>query len=112
MFPNTPHSISDFYTSLTGPDFHISKNIFVHNSRETEEDIEYRQSEWGSLTYTNRLLSDKFGNRSRGYVEHIAKPISVEILQEVSKVFATEIARSDKFQFREGKQVNMLFLAT
>lgn len=105
------HETSDFFDPLTGPHFHISSDILVHDAVLSEEDEKW-DSEWSSLEYTNLLLSRRFGHRARGYVEHISKTFSRDIMAEVARSFEAEITASAAQRFREYRQINMLFLCT
>lgn len=73
----TPHTSSDCFTPLIGPRFHISKTIFVPfvDVEDDEKSGEYRESEWSSLIYSNRLLYFRFGKRNRGHIEHSQRPL-------------------------------------
>lgn len=58
------------------------------------------RGEWISLAYTNTLLGDRFGTRSRPYLTHVAKALSVPFLAELQTIWSSALARTASHAFR------------
>ncbi|KAG8715128.1 Xanthine phosphoribosyltransferase 1 [Ceratobasidium sp. 394] len=61
--------------------------------------------EWESLRYSNWLLSNRFGSRHRPYPTHLAKSLSIPMLQEVADAWPNEIALAASRPFRGMKHM-------
>ncbi|CAH7669509.1 hypothetical protein BY996DRAFT_4582785 [Phakopsora pachyrhizi] len=106
-------SLGDFATEFWGPVFRIQWDLFVD-----DDSLEGRNSpgdlgEWTSLKYTNWLLSQRFGKRTRRYLSHTSKVLGVESLREVSNIWYSEIDETATSNFRgQKKEINTPFLTT
>ncbi|KAG8767213.1 hypothetical protein FRC12_006390 [Ceratobasidium sp. 428] len=56
--------------------------------------------EWESLQYSNWLLSNRFGSRHRPYPTHLAKALSIPMLQEVTAAWPDDTALTASRPFR------------
>lgn len=66
--------------------------------------------EWQPLKYSNWLLSQRFGKRSRPYMIHVAKTLSPAILREVSEIWRDEFLDTAGHRFRGQRDVYTTFL--
>ncbi|GAA6043535.1 hypothetical protein JCM8097_001208 [Rhodosporidiobolus ruineniae] len=108
-----PLSISDFVSPLTGPVFRMYRNFLVEGmpSHEAPDD---REGEWVGLKNTNWLLSKRFGRRSRPYLAHVAKSLSMPVLREAATVFsdAFDSTAASRFRGRGRNEVTPHFLVS
>ncbi|KAJ7067822.1 hypothetical protein C8F01DRAFT_1115840 [Mycena amicta] len=109
-----PLSAADFETPLYGPVFRIQFDLAVKSRPPDSPPVGVdKEGEWPGLHYTNWLLDQRFGKRSRRYLHHVAKVISTPIMREVGAIWSHEIARTAEARFRgHGPQVNLLYLTT
>lgn len=66
--------------------------------------------EWQPLKYSNWLLSERFGERSRPYMIHVAKTISPAILRELDEIWPDEFLTTAGHRFRGQRDVYTTFL--
>ncbi|RPD56204.1 hypothetical protein L226DRAFT_535831 [Lentinus tigrinus ALCF2SS1-7] len=86
-----------FYTQQYGLVLRMQQDMTVA----PEWPDEKTKGEWRSMGVSNYLLSKRFGQRHRPYVQHEAKSVSFAILQEVALVWPSWIAKSATHAFRE-----------
>ena len=68
--------------------------------------------EWGPLEYSNWLLDQRFGQRSRPYLAHIPKVMSRVLFTEASGIWFEEFLDTSGHRFRSGRDVYSVFLVT
>ncbi|KAF7308758.1 hypothetical protein MKEN_01074900 [Mycena kentingensis (nom. inval.)] len=109
-----PLSAADFETPLYGPVFRIQFDLGVKSRPPDSPPVGVdKEGEWPGLEYTNWLLDQRFGKRTRRYPHHVAKVASTPIMREVAAIWAEEIAHTAEARFRgHGPQVNLLYLTT
>ncbi|GAA6058580.1 hypothetical protein JCM10212_007019 [Sporobolomyces blumeae] len=92
-------SISDLTSPLTGPVFRMFRG-FVVEGPEPGQARDDREGEWPALRTSNWLLDRRFGKRSRPYLAHIAKTLSLPMLREVWTVWTEEHEEAGASRFR------------
>lgn len=69
--------------------------------------------EWKGLEYAAYLLSQRFGERGRPYLVHVAKSMSVPLMQEMQTMFLDELVETSESIFRGLRnEVQSSFLST
>lgn len=106
-------SQSDFSTVLFGPVFRSQTELQVRpmawpSSSNLRNSLAL-EGEWPSLSYTDLLLSQRFGTRDRRYLVHVAKVLSVPVAREFAAVWSDEMARTAGVKFR-GRKEEVYFL--
>ncbi|KAG8736834.1 hypothetical protein FRC10_008806 [Ceratobasidium sp. 414] len=95
-----------FSRNLNARDFHMGEHGIVMRMQNyitisPNPDIPQHDGlEWESLQYSNWLLSSRFGSRHRPYPTHLAKALSIPMLQEVADAWPDEIALVASRPFR------------
>lgn len=89
---------SDFASPLFGPVMRLDYNLVVKGTHSPDS----TPGEWSSLWHTNWLLDQRFGQRSRPYVQHVHKSFSKSLLLETRMGWAHEHARLGLNRFRNG----------
>lgn len=105
-------SAADLETALYGPVFRIQPDLSVRSDiwRGTSSNLE---GEWPALSYTNLLLSRRFGERDRRYIVHVAKTLSVPVAREFAAVWVDDLAQTAEARFRgRGPEVYLMYGAT
>lgn len=101
-------STGDIISPLFGPVLRLDYNLVVEGKRSPEN----RPGEWSALWHTNWLLDQRFGKRSRPYIEHVHKSFSKSLLLETRMGWAAEHARLALNRFRNsGDNLVTHFLA-
>lgn len=105
---------SDIHSVLYGPVFHIQAGLMVESANLWEQ-LRGRplrdDGEWPSLRYSNELLDNRFGSRSRNYPVHIPRVMSMPIIRELTKVWEGEILRTITSTFRSTRaEINIAYL--
>ena len=68
-------------------------------------------NEYASLRYSNYLLAERFGKRTRAYVAHFTRVQSRDIIRELGEVFPEDMLKTASMRFRgEGFEINTGFL--
>ncbi|KIJ40106.1 hypothetical protein M422DRAFT_256929 [Sphaerobolus stellatus SS14] len=102
---------SDFYSSAYGIVLRLNPDSVVGYDNETAF---RRISEPSRLEFTNYYLGKRFGYRERPHIRHIAKTMSLTLLQEFSVIWQQEIVVTTTYPFREmtsgHPDIYMLFL--
>lgn len=107
---------SDFHSPLYGSVFRLdnSPGLMVKPILQTTKI--WDSGEWGGLQHANWLLSRRFPSRTRQYINHVPKTLSKPILDEVSIMFARDIATAAARPFRESRHgqgdIEFAFLIT
>ncbi|KZV61927.1 hypothetical protein PENSPDRAFT_271833 [Peniophora sp. CONT] len=81
---------ADFYTSTYGLVFRFDPNLQVPPKLDTRPS----RGEWQPLRESNVLLSKRFGASNRPYTAHMAKAMSVSLLQEAYACFPEAFTRT------------------
>ncbi|KAG8885296.1 hypothetical protein FRB98_001881 [Tulasnella sp. 332] len=97
VFFNSELSPRDFYTEEYGPVFRMQSDVMIGHSIGPTSNL---RGEWIALVYTNTLLGDRFGARSRPYLTHVAKALSIPILIELQTIWSNPLARTASHAFR------------
>ncbi|KAK4703042.1 hypothetical protein P7C70_g3182, partial [Phenoliferia sp. Uapishka_3] len=92
-------SVSDVSSPITGPVFRVQKDLAV-NGVAPEYSKEDPDGEWRGLGYTNWLMDQRFGKRSRPYIVHEGKSVSIPILREAQDTFVDELTATAEARFR------------
>ncbi|KAJ6546616.1 hypothetical protein B0H10DRAFT_1322834 [Mycena sp. CBHHK59/15] len=106
---------SAFHSTLYGQVFRIDPNLLVGGDSTGRAD---GGGEWRSLGWSSHLLNERFGTRSRPYMHHNARALSLPLLHEVSLAFGGYFAATPLSQFRGSHkvageyEVNTIFMAT
>jgi len=116
---------TDFYSSRTykpttalpcsrwspvfGVVLRFSPNLLVQG---VEWPNDSADGEWGPLQFSNWLLDQRFGLRSRPYVAHIPKVMSRAHFAEASSIWSKEFLDTSGHRFRGGRDVYSAFLLT
>ncbi|KAF8342792.1 uncharacterized protein EI90DRAFT_3115337 [Cantharellus anzutake] len=80
-FLTSPLGAADFYTPQYGVVLRVQPDLLVTSSNPS---LDNPDGEWRPLRYTNWLLDQRYGVRSRPYLTHMAKSLSLPILSEIS----------------------------
>ncbi len=122
-----PAPTSAFHSPLYGPVFRLEMDNQVtgDDSRKADGNGEWRSLGWSAhllskaLFYTRRkvftfLVDQRFGTRTRAYVSHNARALSLPLMHEASLAFGKEFAATPLSTFRGsgGFEVNTVFLCT
>ncbi|KAJ6543973.1 hypothetical protein B0H19DRAFT_1169192 [Mycena capillaripes] len=109
-----PLTAGDFETPLYGPVFRIQFDLGVKSKAPGGPPMGVdKEGEWPGLQFSEHLLDQRFGNRQRRYLHHVAKALPVPIMREAAAVWADEIAKTAETRFRgQGSQVNLVYLTT
>lgn len=91
-------STGDIISPLYGPVMRLDYNLVVQGKKSSGS----TPGEWSSLWHTNWLLDQRFGRRSRPYIQHVHKSFSKSLLQETRMGWAYEHARLGMNRFRNG----------
>lgn len=91
-------STGDITSPLFGPLLRLDYNLVVQGKRSPDA----TPGEWSALWHTNWLLDQRFGKRSRPYIQHVHKSFSKSLLQETRLGWAHEHARISLNRFRNG----------
>lgn len=83
-------SPSDISSPLTGPVFRFQRDLLV-SSVSPESTHDDPDGEWRGLSYSDWLLSQRFGDRKRPYLVHEGKSVSIPMLREVQRVWGDEL---------------------
>ncbi|SNX82064.1 uncharacterized protein MEPE_00770 [Melanopsichium pennsylvanicum] len=86
----------DFTSPLFGPVMRLDYNLVVTSKKAPDTTA----GEWPALFYTNFLLDQRFGKRSRPYIQHVHKSFSKSLLQETRLAWAYDHARLGINRFR------------
>ncbi|KAG8688788.1 hypothetical protein FRC09_012730 [Ceratobasidium sp. 395] len=95
-----------FSRNLNARDFHMGEHGIVMRMQNyitisPNPDVPQHDGlEWESLQYSNWLLSNRFGSRHRPYPTHLAKTLSIPMLQEVATAWPDDIALTASRVFR------------
>ncbi|SYW75066.1 uncharacterized protein UBRO2_00476 [Ustilago bromivora] len=89
---------ADFTSPLFGPVMRLDYNLVVEGKQSPDS----TPGEWSSLWHTSWLLDQRFGQRSRPYVQHVHKSFSKSLLQETRVGWAYEHAKLGLNRFRNG----------
>ncbi|KAJ1602902.1 hypothetical protein NDA14_001828 [Ustilago hordei] len=89
---------ADFTSPLFGPVMRLDYNLVVEGKQSPDS----TPGEWSSLWHTSWLLDQRFGQRSRPYVQHVHKSFSKSLLQEARVGWAYEHAKLGLNRFRNG----------
>ncbi|KAG8792526.1 hypothetical protein FRC17_008583, partial [Serendipita sp. 399] len=100
-------SPSDFYSSVYGVVLRLDPGLLVPAE---ERPVDTPSGEWQPLKYSNWLLSERFGYRSRPYMIHVAKTLSPTILSEINAIWDAEFAETASHRFRGQRDVYTTFL--
>ncbi|KAJ7747945.1 hypothetical protein DFH07DRAFT_574174 [Mycena maculata] len=112
MMPLPP---SAFHSTLYGPVFRMQSNFRVGGDASGNAD---GGGEWRSLGWASHLMSQRFGDRKRPYMQHNARALSLPLMHEMSLAFGSYFAATPLSQFRgshnasEELEVNTIFMAT
>lgn len=90
---------ADFHTSSFGPVFRLLAFPWL---LVTPDQNSTRQptGEWRTLEYTNALISNRFGERKRPYVTHVAKVVQSELMREMYSMWKEEMELTESHKFR------------
>jgi len=108
IFPATltdqqnPLSTSDFHHPLLGPVLRMAPQLPVQPI--LTPDLLTSHGEWGGLQHASALLSRRFTNRPQAYPEHFPKSLTLEMMDEASIMFGTDLAVAATRGFRESKR--------
>nr|QBH67505.1 hypothetical protein UE_1439 [Ustilago esculenta] len=91
-------STGDITSPFYGPVLRLDYNLVVKGKRSPDT----TPGEWSSLWHTNWLLDQRFGQRSRPYIQHVHKSFSKSLLHETRMGWAHEHARIGLNRFRNG----------
>ncbi|KAG8835051.1 hypothetical protein FRC18_001098 [Serendipita sp. 400] len=100
-------SVTDFYSSVYGVVLRMDPGLLVAAE---ERPTDNPAGEWQPLKYSNWLLSERFGYRSRPYMIHVAKTLSPAILSEINSIWPAEFAETASHRFRGQRDVYTTFL--
>ncbi|KAF9027189.1 hypothetical protein BDZ89DRAFT_1160874 [Hymenopellis radicata] len=109
MLPTPP---SAFHSPLYGPVFRLEAHNQVTGDASGKAD---GNGEWRSLTWSAHLLNQRFGNRTRAYVSHNARALSLPLMHETMLAFPKEFSSTPLSRFRGSHdecEVNTVFLCT
>jgi hypothetical protein len=109
-----PLEPSRFFSPESGFAFALQQDLLVPPNPLGEPD--YRgvkgQGEWPALHWSNHLLSQLFGSRSRPYVAHSTEVLATPLLREMAATFSAAFADTAKHRFRgDGQDVHTTFMA-
>ncbi|KAL8287473.1 hypothetical protein RQP46_003331 [Phenoliferia psychrophenolica] len=92
-------AVSDISSPITGPVFRLQRDLGVAGvaSDNAHEDPD---GEWRGLGFTNWLLDQRFGTRSRPYLVHEGKSVSLPLLREAQDAFVDELTATAESRFR------------
>ncbi|KAG9096263.1 hypothetical protein FRC06_008862 [Ceratobasidium sp. 370] len=79
---------------------HSHAHAKLHHDLSQPRHPQHDGLEWESLQYSNWLLSNRFGSRYRPYPTHLAKTLSISMLQEVANAWPDEITLAASRAFR------------
>lgn len=81
---------SDFASPLFGSVFRMQNDLQVSSTAKgiSKADLE---GEWPSLGYSNWLLDQRFGARSRPYLQHFVKSFPTPLMEEISSIWGQEL---------------------
>ncbi|KAF8607028.1 hypothetical protein BDV93DRAFT_520623 [Ceratobasidium sp. AG-I] len=96
-------SARDFYMAEHGIVMRMQNYITISPDPEVPQ---HDGLEWESLQYSNWLLSNRFGTRHRPYPTHLAKTLSIPMLQEVSQAWSEETLLVESRPFRGMKHMD------
>ncbi|KAJ7049672.1 hypothetical protein C8F01DRAFT_724902 [Mycena amicta] len=106
---------SAFHTPLYGPVFRFVPGFMIQGDPSGEID---GGGEWRSLGWTVHVLDQRFGTRSRAYVEHNARAFSLPLMHETALALGKNFADTPRSQFRGSHttpgeyEINTVFAAT
>ncbi|KAF9018521.1 hypothetical protein BDZ89DRAFT_343800 [Hymenopellis radicata] len=115
QFLALPAPPSAFHSTLYGPVLRLDRNIQVSGDTTARANGE---GEWRSLGWSAHLLNTRFGERTRAYVAHNARSLSLPLMHETSLAFGAQFSATPLSRFRGSHrdlnelEVNMVFLAT
>jgi len=97
-----PLSPADISTALFGPVFRIYPASWIHGVTSPEEAMETLPGEGNARTLPNtmRLLDERFGKRDRNYPEHVAYTLPRSIMDEVARIWESELTQTAEVRFR------------
>ncbi|GAA5926996.1 hypothetical protein JCM3775_007099 [Rhodotorula graminis] len=104
---------TDFASPLAGPVFRLQRDLLVKGVA-PENAHEDPEGEWRGLGYSAWLLDQRFGERARPYLVHVAKTLSLPIAREMQQVFLADMTKTaeSRFRGRGPSEVQPLFLLT
>lgn len=85
MYMAQPLTPADWYTPEYGLVLRMQPTLLVDFT------LQVPDSEWKSLRKSNFLLSKRFGKRKRPYLTHLPKALSMPMLSELKRVWASDI---------------------
>ncbi|CDZ96700.1 hypothetical protein [Phaffia rhodozyma] len=98
FFLTRNHGRQDWVTPITGPVLRLAVPSWIQSAEFPPTACPH---EWSALLRSNWLLKKRFGDRKRPGLEHIPKPISVPMMDEVANTWPEDFALSSKRRFRE-----------
>ncbi|GAA5826985.1 hypothetical protein JCM11251_002195 [Rhodosporidiobolus azoricus] len=103
---------ADVGAPLLGPVFRIQTDLAA-DGRSPSSSAGPPDGEWASLHRADYLLDQRFGRRSRGYLAHIPKTLSMRLLREMSMIWHDELLEVSASRFRgQRTEYQLAFLAT
>ena len=89
---------ADFHHALLGNVFRLDGSFPVKPV--VTPDLKSTMGEWGGLQHASLLVSKRFPSKSRGYMHHLPKTLSVSLAQEATVIWEHELSEASTRGFR------------
>ncbi|KZO92450.1 hypothetical protein CALVIDRAFT_567323 [Calocera viscosa TUFC12733] len=102
-----PLSASSFFTRAYGLVFRFQSDLLVRGSSTSRASS---TGEWAALEWSNNMLNQRFGERQRPYVIHVAKGMSLPLVEELQLSFPAQFEDTRTHVFRSNQDAYLGFL--